>query len=803
MSIHRILSLILILSMMMTTTCAYADNQYSYLYSNAAGKIYLVETDDGWSYQFFEGNSRMYCQKYAGANTQITLPTEVDGHPVFITNITLPYGQIERVDIPDYFDSITEELLGDVYCLKQGCVIAIHNADAYISLPNGTCETMGIKIAGYAGSTAQTYAESYGLPFELLDGNISSETPYVNVDAGHENGLSAAATGGRGMDVSITSNTEWHVRVIDGQNWISLSCDSGYGNGSFYTLIAENLDGSVREGWIEVEASGCEPINIKVTQGYEANNTTNEETTPSYESLLEGEPVIVASLGHIDTYKASGPYYNWLADLHLEVTYNGSSIYGTDTIQLINGTANQLIMKPLGDVSEILYIDVLKISEEDTLEQPRWIDSNCSLQNDGTYVFSFKDSVLSYRNMREGEVIATVKMNTGEYRRLILCNFKCDFSLVESDGRSTVDGIAVDIFYGENDSGEVFKGLMNDDGTYQSAVWISENYDAVANFDPKGFLGLFKDKIDSNYVVEIGKGRYVIKYAFSHILYLSPEDILSYSYFMDKETEIRGWYGLIYVLCSCVDIDITKYLPYEDFLMLLFDQNVHTEDTKIDFFAAAELVADYLIKVIGEKFKDNIVISILSDCKSFIRIDELSRAATKGGIIEVAKKWRDIIDVEALYTKIKEWGFKYETKSLLEYLGSAAEDVIGALSKSIEIGIKAGIALGGTGWQIKNKNAMQAFVQNNNAPIAIAFFYSPVHEEFQCYMFTTESCENEIDSLRVGAYDFSRVNNEKVGLENWDGLNMLYSPTHNSGTQKGFVSFDRELIWHMLLGYLS
>ncbi|MGN1249767.1 MAG: BACON domain-containing protein, partial [Candidatus Spyradocola sp.] len=91
--------------------------------------------------------------------------------------------------------------------------------------------------------------------------------PYLRVDAGLGTGLVATMTGGRGMDVNISSNTRWEIQVAEGADWIGLSLTGGSGDGTFYTVIAENTTGQPREGLICIQAEGCEPIWIKVYQG--------------------------------------------------------------------------------------------------------------------------------------------------------------------------------------------------------------------------------------------------------------------------------------------------------------------------------------------------------------------------------------------------------------------------------------------------------------------------------------------------------------------------------------------------------
>ncbi len=209
---------------------------------------------------------------------------------------------------------------------------------------------------------------------------------------------------------------------------------------------------------------------------------------------------------------------------------------------------------------------------------------------------------------------------------------------------------------------------------------------------------------------------------------------------------------------------------------------------------------DYLSKAIGEKHP---AVKMLTDCKKFIRIDELTRAMKRGGLVEVGKKWKEIFDENVFLLQASQWALKYDVNSLVEYLEGSAIGVLGALTKSIEMGIKSGIILGTSVLQIKKKNAMQEFVEKYNAPIAIAFYYSPVSKEFQYSMFTVESKESKVDELRNGAYDFSCLANEKIGLNKWKGLHELYSPKHNAGILRGGVTFDREMVWRILLRFLT
>ena len=124
---------------------------------------------------------------------------------------------------------------------------------------------------GKAGWTSPTWKDDYGFTYNTAvfvsdKEEISNDTePYLMIDTGYDNGLTANETGGRGMDVNVTSNVAWQAEVVDGSEWIMLSATEGSGNGTFYTVIEPNT-GAERVGWLEVSSSECEAISIRVVQ---------------------------------------------------------------------------------------------------------------------------------------------------------------------------------------------------------------------------------------------------------------------------------------------------------------------------------------------------------------------------------------------------------------------------------------------------------------------------------------------------------------------------------------------------------
>lgn len=275
-----------------------ADTEYKYLFDNASGKVYRVKTSDGWNFMFFEGMNRMVCNGYEGSSRKIILPAEIDGHPVTLGDMTIPFNQIERFEIPECFSEVDSYTFGNISDLQRGCTIVIHNRDAEISLPIGVCKSMGFVLSGYTDSTTEQYANSNDLPFTAIV-RANSESPYLTIEAGFDKGLSASAFGGRGMDIGIDSNTDWNIRVTKGSEWITISCTTGSGQGSFYTTIATNNDGNKREGYIEITATECKTIKIKVTQDA---SIIEDDNVLSYESLLAGAPSVVASIADYPPY---------------------------------------------------------------------------------------------------------------------------------------------------------------------------------------------------------------------------------------------------------------------------------------------------------------------------------------------------------------------------------------------------------------------------------------------------------------------------------------------------------------------
>lgn len=113
---------------------------------------------------------------YSGSETNVTIPTEVDGHTVRSIGSNTYFPGVISLTIPDCVTNISKNAF--YQCLDLGNV-TIYNPECSIYDSEYTILSTTV-IHGYTGSTAQAYAEAYGRDFiEITD---SGNTEDINED---------------------------------------------------------------------------------------------------------------------------------------------------------------------------------------------------------------------------------------------------------------------------------------------------------------------------------------------------------------------------------------------------------------------------------------------------------------------------------------------------------------------------------------------------------------------------------------------------------------------------------------------
>lgn len=219
-------------------------------------------------------------------------------------------------------------------------------------------------------------------------------TPYCFIDAGHENGLFAYASGGQGMNINVTSNTDWQLKVTEGADWITLSRSSGSGSGSFYTTISPN-SGSERTGWIELTAPGCETIRIRVVQ----------EATP-----LTSAPEWQSESKKIDSLEDAVQLYYQVKDSakYVLLTYEGYDASEQLTEQYVMGTY-KVKKQAMAAVSSHKYeIDTLEGFDKPISKLYLTIcDENSNLLSERSEPFViYRTDLMDGTNIADGSLLA-------------------------------------------------------------------------------------------------------------------------------------------------------------------------------------------------------------------------------------------------------------------------------------------------------------------------------------------------------------------------------------------------------------
>lgn len=501
MNIRRLVALAMSIVLMLSASVGYAGEKYQYLFDNAAGKVYLVTTDDGWKFMYFEGQNRMVCQGYEGSSSQVKLPAAVDGHPVMIGSMNLPSNQITRFEIPEDYSEVSGDTFGDISNLKHGCTIVVYNRNAILDMPIDICQRMGYTLSGYLGSTTQTYAESFGIRFVAI-GASASEKNSTAAGAGSSSAASEVYTivvkyeddFGEVVEYTSTSAATETIELVSFRDTIKIDVTA---KGK---TVFKGLNNMLDVGDLYWDVSGDiaapgigSEFNLKLNSWNTLRGNYSSTATIKLCRVVKKYP-----FGKSET----------LAEVEFNVNrdFHGRFMLYADNIQRDGNTTTATMRIPLQSAEETVQFYVADYAEK-KFRNIANVDE-LKLYIDGKEVSAMPWS----SSPHDGLMSDAVTLAKGKYR----VTLKFRDILMDEITLTVVDQLDGAIpNFGDNYDGTVFT-------ISQSCVWISNDYSYVRDFSDPAWKKM-------GFASGINKGTTTASIAPSHILLLTSSDAIVFA----------------------------------------------------------------------------------------------------------------------------------------------------------------------------------------------------------------------------------------------------------------------------------